>query len=228
MGGHFHQLASPALQKIDLIRSGPTMSLDMEATAESEAAAPGTRAARPMAFELKGVMTSLAVMRLATEDLAAIEKQLRLKVSQLPQFFQDAPVVLDLGAAPDGGASVPLAGLVRMLRSFRLIPVGVTNAGDIARAVAVGLGMGVMPYRAAGAEKNGKAVAPVAPAAMEPAPATSGANHQGEAPGEATPLPEARLSDAQAAGRPLASAVSSGIPNARARRRNVEVRSSNR
>src|ERR1044072_4323166 len=101
----------------------------MEATSESEAAAPGTRAARPVAFELKGVMTSLAVMRLGTEDLAAIEKQLRLKVAQLPQFFQDAPVVLDLGAAPDGGATMPMAGLLRMLRGSQLIPVGVPNAG---------------------------------------------------------------------------------------------------
>jgi septum site-determining protein MinC len=169
----------------------------MEATAESEAAGRGARAARAAAFELKGVMTSLAVMRLSTEDLEQIDQQLRVKVAQLPQFFQDAPVVLDLGAVPDGGATLPLGGLVRLLRAYQLIPVGVTNCGDIARAVAVGLGLGVMPYRSTTAGQTGRpavaAAQPVArPTAQEP-------------PGETTPPPEVQAAPAPA--RKLVSAV---------------------
>ena len=172
----------------------------MEATAESEAAGQGARAARAAAFELKGVMTSLAVMRLSTEDLGLIDRQLRVKVSQLPQFFQDAPVVLDLGAVPDGGATLPLAGLVGLLRAYRLIPVGVTNCGDVARAIAVELGLGVMPYRSTVAGQNGRPPATAAaPAARAPA--------EGPA-GEATPPPEAEAAPASPTpARKLVSAV---------------------
>jgi septum site-determining protein MinC len=119
----------------------------MEVLAESEAAATLKRAPRRSAFELKGVMTSLAVLRLGTADLAPIERQLRIKIAQLPQFFQDAPVLLDLGAMPDGGAGVPLAELSELLRRAHLIPIGVTNAGDQARALAASVGLGVMPDR---------------------------------------------------------------------------------
>jgi len=121
----------------------------MEALVESNVAvAPKQAAARPVAFELKGVMTSLAVLRLCSVDLAFVERQLRIKIAHLPQFFQDAPVVLDLGAMPNGGAGVPFGPLVRLLRECHLIPVAITNASEEARAIAVAEGLGVMPYRA--------------------------------------------------------------------------------
>ncbi|MES1172057.1 MAG: septum site-determining protein MinC [Bacteroidota bacterium] len=120
----------------------------MEALAESEAASAARIPTRRVAFELKGVMTSLAVLRLGTYDLAAIERQLRVKISQLPQFFQAVPVVLDFGAMPGGGAGVRLATLVSLLRSCHLIPVGVTNACDDVIRIAVATGLGVLPLRA--------------------------------------------------------------------------------
>lgn len=113
------------------------------------AQAPARSPGRPPAFELKGVMTSLAVMRPNTVDLAAIERQLRVKVASLPQFFQDAPVVLDLGAMPRGGMELPLNPLVALLRDYHLVPVAVTNASDEVRPYAIGEGLGVMPSRAA-------------------------------------------------------------------------------
>ncbi len=119
----------------------------MEALAGSEAAAALKKPARRAAFELKGVMTSLAVLRLCTADLALIERQLRIKIAQLPQFFQAVPVVLDFGAMPKGGSEVRLGALVALLRSCHLIPVGITNAGDDVTRIAVAVGLGVMPLR---------------------------------------------------------------------------------
>ena len=126
----------------------------METLSELEAAAAAKRSVRRVAFELKGVMTSLAVLRLGSLDLALIERQLRIKIAQLPQFFQDAPVVLDLGAMPNGGIDVPLGALVALLRGCHLVPVGVTNAADEVRRVAVAHGMGVMPLRVARANAH--------------------------------------------------------------------------
>src|SRR5438132_659582 len=81
---------------------------NMNVSTESRVArAPARSPGRPPAFELKGVMTSLAVMRPHTVDLALIQYQLHEKIANLPQFFQDAPVVLDLGAMPRGGLELP-------------------------------------------------------------------------------------------------------------------------
>jgi len=120
----------------------------MEALIESNGAATPRSAARPDAFELKGVMTSLAVLRLFSLDLSLMERQLRIKIAHLPQFFQDAPVVLDLGALALGGAEVTFRPLIRLLRECHLIPVAITNASEAGRANAVAEGLGVMPYRA--------------------------------------------------------------------------------
>jgi septum site-determining protein MinC len=152
---------------------GRQWGLTMHAPAESEVAATLRRVPRSAAFELKGVMTSLAVLRLASLDLALIERQLRIKIAQLPGFFQDAPVVLDFGAMPEGGAEVPMGMLIALLRGCRLIPVGITNASDVARAMAVAEGIGIMPYRATPTTNAGRASAPVghsAPVAASPDP----------------------------------------------------------
>ena len=53
---------------------------------------------RPAAFDLKGTMAPLTVLRLRSADLALIERQLRVKIAQLPHLFLQAPVLLDLGA----------------------------------------------------------------------------------------------------------------------------------
>src|SRR5438552_5105719 len=121
----------------------------MEAPSESHVAPAPKSSSRPVAFELKGVMTSLAVLRPHTFDLGQIERQLLVKIAHLPQFFQDAPVVVDLGTLPDGGAGLRVGGLVRLLRACHLVPVAVTNASEEVRMVAVAEGLGVMPYRAA-------------------------------------------------------------------------------
>src|SRR5206468_5921646 len=85
------------------------------------------------AFELKGVVTPLTVMRLRTTNLNLIERQLRAKLLQMPHFFQDAPVVLDLGEIEPTLGSLPLPSLVHVLRSMRVAPVGVTGVGEHCR-----------------------------------------------------------------------------------------------
>jgi septum site-determining protein MinC len=110
------------------------------------------------------------VLRLCSLDLAVIERQLRIKIAQLPQFFQDAPVVLDFGAMPNGGIDVPLGGLVAILRGCHLIPVGVTNAADEIRAIAIAEGLGVMPLRSARANAHTAVASPPSRPELVPEP----------------------------------------------------------
>jgi septum site-determining protein MinC len=96
------------------------------------------------AFDLKGVMASLTVLRLRSRDLNLIERQLRAKVMQFPQFFQSAPVVLDLSELEGGVEGFPLAALVKAMQVSRVVPVGVTNLPEAHRSIAASAGLGVV------------------------------------------------------------------------------------
>ncbi len=101
------------------------------------------------AFDLKGVMTSLTVLRIRSRDLNLIERQLRAKVTQFPQMFQSAPLVLDVGEIEGGVRTFPLAALVRALQVCRVVPVAVTNIDDADRSVAMAAGLGVVSLNGA-------------------------------------------------------------------------------
>lgn len=161
-------------------------------------AAPAPSAATPRraaAFDLKGTMAPLTVLRLRTLDLVLIERQLRIKIAQLPQLFLDAPVLLDLGALEGGGTGLAFADLVRSLRSCKLVPVAVANIGDHLRAQATSVGLGVLqqglmrPRGAAATPPEGAAQA-AAPAAGRPtATVTETAPPPEARPPQATPAP---------------------------------------
>jgi septum site-determining protein MinC len=106
---------------------------------------PAGGGARAAAFDLKGTMAPLTVLRLHSTDVSLIERQLRVKIAQLPQLFLDAPVLFDLGALPaEEGEKLPLVELVRALRLCKVVPVAVANATEIGRARAVDAGLGVL------------------------------------------------------------------------------------
>ncbi|HVX96031.1 MAG TPA: septum site-determining protein MinC [Polyangia bacterium] len=127
-----------------------------------------------MAFDLKGTMAPLTVLRLRATDVALVERQLRVKIAQLPQLFLDAPVLLDLGAMGDAAASLPLAELVQVLKLCKLVPVAASNVPDALRPAVVAAGLGVLqpqPQPARGADREAAVALAEAPAAEPPAAA---------------------------------------------------------
>jgi septum site-determining protein MinC len=132
--------------------------------------------ARAVAFELKGTMAPLTVLRLRSTDLPLIERQLRVKIAQLPHLFLDAPVLLDLGALP-ADEELALADLAGVLRACKLVPVAVSNVPEALRARATEAGLGVMQAtpspRARGERIPETAPEAGAPPAPMPAPALS-------------------------------------------------------
>jgi septum site-determining protein MinC len=116
-------------------------------------------------------MASLTVLRLRSTDLALIERQLRVKIAQLPHLFLDAPVLVDLGALGDGAAALVFGDLVRALRSCKLVPVAVANVPDGLRGAVTDAGLGVWQPPALGRTRGGGSPdAADAPAAETPAP----------------------------------------------------------
>jgi septum site-determining protein MinC len=114
--------------------------LSKSAVAEKMRAATRSRAA----FELKGVVSPMTVLRVRSRDLNLIERQLRAKLLQMPHFFQDAPVVLDLAGLEGGLRDLPLAALVHVLRSMGVVPVGASGVEEGDRPVVRSAGLGVI------------------------------------------------------------------------------------
>jgi septum site-determining protein MinC len=99
------------------------------------------------------MVSTVTVLRLLTDDLGAISKALINKIEQMPGFFQDAPVALDLSALegrdddenqPERPLQVPLAPLAAMLRELKLVPVGVRFLREARRQEARAAGLGVL------------------------------------------------------------------------------------
>ena len=98
--------------------------------------------AQPQAFRLKGTLPALTMLCLQTPDVDAIERQLVDHISQMPQFFLNAPVMLDISALDE--TPVDLRRIGEMLRSHQLVPVAIRNPTDQQRERAVAAGWGVL------------------------------------------------------------------------------------
>jgi septum site-determining protein MinC len=142
------------------------------------------RAKKEIAFDLKGTMAPLTVLRLRMTDVVVIERQLRVKIAQLPQLFVDAPVLLDLGALGDGAAALPFAEIVQMLKLCKLVPVAASNVPEPLKPAVVAAGLGVLQPQA-GPRGGEREVVEAAPAPISEAPAVVAA-----AAAQAAPAPD--------------------------------------
>jgi septum site-determining protein MinC len=176
-------------------------------TARPPKTEPRTPAAgkRPAAFDLKGTMAPLTMLRLRSTDLPLIERQLRVKIAQMPQLFIDAPVLLDLGALGEGASTLSYGELVQMLRQCKLVPVAASNVPDELRARVTESGLGVLqpqvaprPARADGAVDAASDAVEVTPLAAASAPTPQATQADGD-----MGAPAARARVAAAHGGPM-------------------------
>lgn len=118
------------------------------------------------AIALKGGMLTLTSIQLFTADLDLIAIQLEEKISQAPNFFLYAPVILDL--QPMGKQDLKLALLLPMLKTKKLIPVGVRTTDTAMQNQAIDAGLALFP---AGKERSSEKDCDLSKIAQqEPAP----------------------------------------------------------
>src|SRR5262245_13928489 len=98
---------------------------------------------RPPAFDLKGTMAPLTVLRLRSTDIQQVDRQLRVRISQLPHMFLHAPVLIDLGALEEA-SPLTVIQVVAILKACRLVPVAATNVPESMRATIANEGLGVL------------------------------------------------------------------------------------
>jgi len=101
--------------------------------------------ATELAFELKGNLMTLVALRLLDSDHEKITEQLAKRAEQAPHLFRNAPIVIDLRALPLGPKPLDLPNLVKLLRHYGLVPVGLRGGNPQQHEMAMNLGLGLMP-----------------------------------------------------------------------------------
>lgn len=97
-------------------------------------------AAAASAFELKGRMATLTVVRLLSSDVETVVAQLTAKLAEAPRLLRGAPMLLDLEAVD--ARVLDLADLAERMREVGAVPVAVRGQGvDERRAQRAGLGL---------------------------------------------------------------------------------------
>ncbi|MFZ9034816.1 MAG: septum site-determining protein MinC [Francisellaceae bacterium] len=76
------------------------------------------------AFQLKGSLFTLSVLQVLKTSLSELEKQLTVKIKQVPQFFNNTPMVIDLMAVEEQVDELYIEKLNAMLKKHTLLPVG--------------------------------------------------------------------------------------------------------
>lgn len=95
------------------------------------------------AIEFKGSLLTLMILHVLANDGELIAEQLIEKVSKVPDFFQQAPVIIDLKAVQDEENDI-VADLIKLLREQGLIPVAVRSGNPQQNAIAISNNLGVL------------------------------------------------------------------------------------
>lgn len=96
------------------------------------------------AVEIKGSVFTLTVLRIASNDINAIENNLAERIAQAPRFFEHAPVVLDLEHVKAEAPPLDLVAVAQTCRNLKLVPVGVRNANVEYQQAAVAAGLAIL------------------------------------------------------------------------------------
>lgn len=119
----------------------------------------------PPAFELKGRMIPLSVLRVLTANLDLLCEQLDARIAAAPDLFQNFPVLLDFEALPaEAQSAFDIARLDSALRERTFIPVGIRGASEVLAGIAAGVGLGALAVASAGQSGRRKGAAEREPA----------------------------------------------------------------
>lgn len=97
------------------------------------------------AFQLKGSILTLTVLQLLQADMNPFVSQLSALVKSTPNFFRNAPIIIDLEKLADRHDNIDFEQLKDELRHNGLIPIGVRNGNEQQIKNAISAGLGILP-----------------------------------------------------------------------------------
>lgn len=95
-------------------------------------------------FQVRGQLYTLVSLRVVEPDDHQFFMELHKEIGRAPDFFKNAPVVIDVGPIADRKPT-NLAEFSRRLRQLQLVPVGIQNGNDDWNRVAINAGLGLFP-----------------------------------------------------------------------------------
>lgn len=90
-----------------------------------------TPATTPATFEIKSANLPLVALLLKSTDLDALARELALRFGDIPDFFDQDPLVIDLTPlqASASDADIDFPALITLLRGYRVMPIAVRGGG---------------------------------------------------------------------------------------------------
>lgn len=143
-------------------------------------------ATTPATFEIKSANLPLVALLLKSTDFAQLQRELTLRFGDIPDFFDQDALVIDLTPLQADSADevIDFAALISLLRAYQLAPLAIKggSAAQMAAAQAAGLLAAPDVHLAGGKNKGDKTTgktgalteATVAPTAATPRPAAPG------------------------------------------------------
>ncbi len=98
----------------------------------------------PVTFEIKSANLPLVSLLLKSADLRALSAELQARFGDIPDFFDNDPLVLDLSPLQgQSETSVDFAQLLALLRGYKVMPVAARGGSEqqMAAALAAGLAL---------------------------------------------------------------------------------------
>ena len=101
-----------------------------------------SKGSAPPIFDFKSASLPLVALVLKTADLSELRGELQSRLGDTPQFFSHDPVLLDLSAVREAAEpGIDFAGLIELMRSYRMNPVGVRGGSAEQHAAALEAGL---------------------------------------------------------------------------------------
>lgn len=120
-------------------------------SAAEEASNVGHWAGGGLPFQIRGSLQTLLSLKILRPDDPAFFTSLVEKVAHAPDFFRNAPIVLD-GAAVKAKSPACLTEIVERLKEHRVVPVGLQNGSAEWNDAAVALGLAIFGAGGAGSD----------------------------------------------------------------------------
>lgn len=91
----------------------------------------------PPAVELKSGSITLPILKLHSANLAEVASQLQQKLGKAPEFFLNAPIIIDLGELPEEQKqTLDFSALLKIIQAQALAPVGMRGGNAIQQKAA--------------------------------------------------------------------------------------------
>ncbi|RYX95354.1 MAG: septum site-determining protein MinC [Comamonadaceae bacterium] len=101
----------------------------------------------PATFEIKSANLPLVALLLKSADLNALADDLARRFGDIPDFFDNEPLVIDLTPLQSGAdeAAIDFNAITTLLRTYRVIPVAARGGSSAQMAAALAAGLAAAP-----------------------------------------------------------------------------------